>query len=417
MKVFRTWNEFQARLFAADKALDLGRGGISRLAALTGLSRTTITKAVEELGSGGKLVSPGEGRVRRVGGGRKRVEGVDPGVPELLKKILEETTAGDPMSLLRWTSKSTRTLAEELTRLGHPITWVTVARCLDDMGYSLQANRKTKEGPQHANRDAQFRYINRQVKALIAAGDPVISVDAKKKEMVGPFKNAGRTWRPKGKPREVNTKDFPSLAQGKALPYGVYDSGKNRAVVNVGVTHDPAELAVESIRRWWKLDGRKTYPEARRLLICADAGGSNGNRLRLWKLNRQQMADQIQIPITVCHYPPGTSKWNKIEHRLFSFISLNWKGEPLINYETIINLIGGTKTRTGLKVKAVLDTNQYEIGIKVSDEQLEGYGYVGIEFIRPGTIQSRRVSASDPPAIVHIIFSLPLSSTLSIHWA
>ena len=372
MKVFRTWNEFQARLFAADKALDLGRGGISRLAALTGLSRTTITKAVEELGSGGKLVSPGEGRVRRVGGGRKRVEGVDPGVPELLKKILEETTAGDPMSLLRWTSKSTRTLAEELTRLGHPITWVTVARCLDDMGYSLQANRKTKEGPQHANRDAQFRYINRQVKALIAAGDPVISVDAKKKERVGPFKNAGRTWRPKGKPRQVNTKDFPSLAQGKALPYGVYDSGKNRAVVNVGVTHDPAELAVESIRRWWKLDGRKTYPEARRLLICADAGGSNGNRLRLWKLNLQQMADQIQIPITVCHYPPGTSKWNKIEHRLFSFISLNWKGEPLINYETIINLIGGTKTRTGRKVKAVLDTNQYEIGIKVSDEQLEG---------------------------------------------
>ncbi len=365
-------NEFQARRFAADKALDLGRGGISRLAALTGLSRTTITKAVEELGSGGKLVSPGEGRVRRVGGGRKRVEGVDPGVPELLKKILEETTAGDPMSLLRWTSKSTRTLAEELTRLGHPITWVTVARCLDDMGYSLQANRKTKEGPQHANRDAQFRYINRQVKAPIAAGDPVISVDAKKKEMVGPFKNAGRTWRPKGKPREVNTKDFPSLAQGKALPYGVYDSGKNRAVVNVGVTHDTAELAVESIRRWWKLDGRKTYPEARRLLICADAGGSHGNRLRLWKLNLQPMADQIQIPITVCHYPPGTSQWNKIEHRLFSFISLNWKGEPLINYETIINLIGGTKTRTGLKVKAVLDTNQYEIGIKVSDEQLEG---------------------------------------------
>src|SRR5260370_840389 len=239
MKVFRTLNEFQARLFAADKALDLGRGGISRLA--------------------------------------------------------------------------------ELTRLGHPITWVTVARCLDDMGYSLQANRQTKEGPQHANRDAQFRYINRQVKALIAAGDPMISVDAKKKERVGPFKNAGRTWRPKGKPRVVNTKDFPSLAQGKALPYGVYDSGKNRAVVNVGVTHDPAELAVESIRRWWKLDGRKTYPEARRLLICADAGGSNGNRLPLWKLNLQQMADQIQIPITVCHYPPLPTNFNKVHHLPFPF--------------------------------------------------------------------------------------------------
>ncbi len=371
LKVFRTLNEFQARLFAADKALDLGRGGISRLSALTGLSRTTITKAVEELENGGKLAIPGEGRVRRVGGGRKKIEGVDPGVPDLLAKILEETTAGDPMSQLRWTSKSTRTLAEELTRLGHPVTWVTIARCLDDMGYSLQANRKSREGPQHADRDAQFRYINRQVKALLATGDPVISVDAKKKEMVGPFKNGGRTWRPKGKPREVNTKDFPSLAQGKALPYGVYDTGQNRAVVNVGVTHDTAEFAVESIRRWWKLDGRKSYPAAGRLLICADAGGSNGNRLRAWKLNLQQMADQIQIPITVCHYPPGTSKWNKIEHRLFSFISLNWRGEPLINYETIINLIGGTKTRTGLQVQAVLDTNEYEIGIKVSDEQLE----------------------------------------------
>ena len=371
LKVFRTLNEFQARLFVADKALDMGRGGVSRLSALTGLSRTTITKAVEELENGGRLVNPGEGRVRRVGGGRKKIEAVDPVVGDLLAEILEQTTAGDPMSQLRWTSKSTRTMAEELTRLGHPVTWVTVARCLDDMGYSLQANRKSKEGPQHADRDAQFRYINRQVKGLLGTGDPVISVDAKKKELVGPFKNGGRTWRPKGKPREVNTKDFPSLAQGKALPYGVYDTGQNRAVVNVGVTHDTAEFAVESIRRWWKLDGRKSYPAAGRLLICADAGGSNGNRLRAWKLNLQQMADEIQLPITVCHYPPGTSKWNKIEHRLFSFISLNWRGEPLINYETIINLIGGTKTRTGLKVKAVLDTNEYETGIKVSDDQLD----------------------------------------------
>src|ERR1017187_4737419 len=371
LKVFGTLNEFQARLLAADKALDMGRGGISRLSALTGLSRTTITKAAEELGRGGKLAKPGDGRTRRAGGGRKKVEAVDPEVRELLEKILKETTAGDPINLLRWTSKSTRTMAEELTRRGHPVTWVTVARCLDDMGYSLQANRKAKEGPQHANRDAQFRYINRQVKAVLGAGDPVISVDAKKKELVGPFKNAGRTWRPKGKPQEVNTKDFPSLAQGKALPYGVYDSGQNRAVVNVGITHDTAEFAVESIRRWWKLDGRKTYPAAGRLLICADAGGSNGNRLRAWKLNLQHLADQIQIPITVCHYPPGTSKWNKIEHRLFPFINLNWRGEPLINYQTIINLIGGTRTRTGLKVKAVLDTNEYETGIKVSHEQLD----------------------------------------------
>jgi hypothetical protein len=371
LRVFGTLNEFQARLFAADKSLDIGRGGISRVSALTSLSRTTITKAIEELGSGGKLVNPGDGRTRRVGGGRKKIEEVDPEVSKLLEKILKETTAGDPMSLLRWTSKSTRTIADELTRLGHPVTWMTVSRCLDDMGFSLQANRKAKEGPQHANRDAQFRYINRQVKAVLGKGDPVISVDAKKKELVGPFKNAGRTWRPKGKPQEVNTKDFPSLARGKALPYGVYDSGKNRAVVNVGITHDTAEFAVESIRRWWKLDGKQTYPAANRLLVCADAGGSNGNRLRAWKLNLQYLADQIKIPITVCHYPPGTSKWNKIEHRLFSFISLNWKGEPLINYETVVNLIGGTKTRTGLKVKAVLDTNDYEIGLKVSDEQLE----------------------------------------------
>jgi len=371
LKVFHTLNEFQARLFAADKALDPGRGGISRLSALTGLSRTTITKAVEELESGRKLVSPGEGRARRAGGGRKKVEGVDPDIADLLAKIVEETTAGDPMSQLRWTSKSTRTMAEELTRSGHPVSWVTAARCLDDMGYSLQASRKSKEGPQHADRDAQFRYINRQGKALLRTGDPVISVDAKKKELVGPFKNGGRTWRPKGKPQEVNTKDFPSLAQGKALPYGVYDTGQNRAVVNVGVTHDTAGFAVESIRRWWKLDGRKSCPAAGRLLICADAGGSNGNRLRAWKLNLQQMADQIRIPITVCHYPPGTSKWNRIEHRLFSFISLNWRGEPLINYETIINLIGSTRTRTGLKVKAVPDTNEYETGVKVSDEQLD----------------------------------------------
>jgi len=364
-------NEFQARLFAADKALDLGRGGISRLSALTGLSRTTITKAVEELEGRGKLRMPGAGRIRRVGGGRKKVERGDPGIRDLLEKILEETTAGDPMSLLRWTSKSTRTMAEELTGLGHPVSWVTVARCLDDMGYSLQANRKSKEGPQNADRDVQFRYIHRQVRAVLATGDPVISVDAKKKELVGPFKNAGRTWRPQGKPQEVNTKDFPSLAKGKALPYGVYDTGQNRAVVNVGVTHDTAEFAVESIRRWWKLDGQNSYPAAQRLLICADAGGSNGSRLRAWKLNLQQMANQIRIPITVCHYPPGTSKWNKIEHRLFSFISLNWRGQPLINYETIINLIGGTKTRTGLKVQAVLDTNEYETGIKVPDKEFE----------------------------------------------
>ena len=310
-------------------------------------------------------------RIRRPGAGRKPITQKYPRIKEELEKLVDPCTRGDPQSPLRWTSKSVRRLAAELTERGFEISADKVADLLRELKYTLQANRKTREGKQHPDRDAQFQYIAAHSQQFIAAGDPVISVDAKKKELVGPFKNGGRTWRPKGKPQEVNTKDFPSLAQGKALPYGVYDTGQNRAVVTVGVTHDTAEFAVESIRRWWKLDGRKSYREAGRLLICADAGGSNGNRLRAWKLNLQQMADQIRIPITVCHYPPGTSKWNKIEHRLFSFISLNWRGEPLINYETIINLIGGTKTRTGLTVKAVLDMNEYETGIKVSDEQLD----------------------------------------------
>jgi len=304
-------NEFQARLFAADKALDPGRGGISRLSALTGLSRTTITKAVEELESGRKLVSPGEGRARRAGGGRKKVEGVDPDIADLLAKIVEETTAGDPMSQLRWTSKSTRTMAEELTRSGHPVSWVTVARCLDDMGYSLQASRKSKEGPRHADRDAQFRYINRQGKALLRTGDPVISVDAKKKELVGPFKNGGRTWRPKGKPQEVNTKDFPSLAQGKALPCGVYDTRQNRAVVNGGVAHDTAEFCSGKhpamVETGWAKElsggGAITYPRRCR-----------GEQRKSTSRREAQPAA---------------------------------RGQPLINYETIINPIGSTRTRRG----------------------------------------------------------------------
>jgi hypothetical protein len=317
LKVFRTLNEYQARLFAADKALDLGRGGISRLSALTGLSRTTITKAVEELQSG-KPVSPGEGRVRRVGGGRKKVEGVDPGVRDMLEKILEETTAGDPMSQLRWTSKSTRTMAEELTRLGHPVTWVTVARCLDDMGYSLQANRKSKKGPQHADRDAQFRYINRQVKALLQTGDPVISVDAKKKELVGPFKNGGRTWRPKGKPQEVNTKDFPSLAQGKALPYGVYDTGQNRAVVNVGVTHDTAEFEWKASGDGGKWTGEGAtqrqgdYSSAQMLggatEIAFAAGNSTCNRWRIRSGYRSRSVTILREPASGTRSSTGSSR-------------------------------------------------------------------------------------------------------------
>jgi Rhodopirellula transposase DDE domain len=371
LRVLGTLNEYQARLFVADRAIKVGRGGVSRLARLTGMARVTITKGVRELRGRQRLKTPEAGRVRQPGGGRKKAEEVAPSIGQHLTWIVEETTAGDPMSLLKWTSKSTRAIAKELTRLGHPITGVTVGRCLRQMGYSLQANAKTKEGPQHPNRDAQFRYLNQQVKRFRRSGDPVISVDTRKKELVGAFKNGGRTWRRKGEPHRVNVHDFPSLSQGKAIPYGAYDVARDRAVVNVGVTHDTAEFAAESIRRWWRLDGRSHYRGAQRLLICADCGGSNGNRPRAWKVELQKLSNELKLPITVCHYPPGTSKWNKIEHRLFSFISLNWKGEPLVNYETVVNLIGGTRTRSGLAVKAVLDTREYQTGLEISAEQVE----------------------------------------------
>jgi len=371
LRVLSTLNEYQARLYVADRALDQGRGGISRLSKLTGMSRTTITRATADLNHRGRLRKAREGRIREAGGGRKKVEEADPGLQAELSKIMERTTAGDPMSALRWTNQSTPAIAEELTRQGHPVTDKTVARCLRQMGYSMQLNQKTREGPQHRHRDQQFRYLNRQVASFRKSGDPVLSVDAKKKELVGPFKNGGRTWRPKGDPHRVNVHDFPSQGEGKAIPYGAYEIGDDRAVVNVGVTHDTAEFAVASIRRWWKLAGRKRKPEARRILICADSGGSNSTRSRLWKLHLQELADDLRMAITVCHYPPGTSKWNKIEHRLFSFISMTWKGQPLINYETVVNLIGATTTKSGLRVKAVLDTNEYEIGLKVTKSQME----------------------------------------------
>ena len=371
MRVLGTLSEYQARLFVAERALDLGRGGITRLARLTGMSRVTITQGVKDLSSAARLRSASSGRVRNPGGGRKKVEDGDPVLLHQLREIVEETTAGDPMSPLKWTSKSTRTIALELTRSGHPVSSVTVGRCLEDMGYTLQANVKTREGTQHPDRDAQFRYLNRQVTTFRRDGSPVISVDTKKKELVGAFKNAGRRWLPKGKADAVSVHDFPHLGEGKAIPYGAYDIARDRAVVNVGVTHDTAEFAVESIRRWWRLDGKRHYRGADRLLICADSGGSNGNRQRAWKLHLQAFSDETAMAITVCHYPPGTSKWNQIEHRLFSFISLNWRGKPLLNFETVINLIGGTHTRSGLKVKAVLDTNQYETGVATPDEEID----------------------------------------------
>jgi hypothetical protein len=310
------------------------------------------------------------GRVRRAGGGRKCLEVADPELTARLEQLMDENTAGDPMSLLKWTHKSTARIAAELSRQGHPLSDETVRRRLKELGYSLQANRKGEEGPSPATRDAQFQYLNAQVRQFLACGAPVLSIDTKKKEQVGAFKNPGRTWRQKGQPRRVNAYDFRKLSEGPAIPYGAYDLRRNRGFVNVGMTHDTAEFAVESLRRWWKLLGRRSYAKAPGLLLCADGGGSNGSRTRAWKYYLQQWADELGLPVTVCHYPPGTSKWNKIEHRLFSFISLNWQGQPLVSYETVVNLIGATRTKTGLRVKATLDPKEYAVGIKISDEAM-----------------------------------------------
>jgi hypothetical protein len=370
LRVLGTLNEAQARVFVAQRAMEEGRGSVSRLARVTGMSRPTILKGMAELRVGRLPSRPETGRVRAAGGGRKRVEDAEPHVKRVLARLVEASTAGDPMSYLLWTNKSTRTLTEELARQGYAVSHVTVARCLRELGYSLQANVKTIEGTQHPDRDAQFRYLNEQVRRFVGSHDPVVSVDTKKKELIGSFENRGRRWQPTGEPEAVNVHDFPAQATGKAIPYGTYGVTRDEAVVNVGITHETAEFAVESIRRWWQLLGRKAYPRARRLLICADAGGSNGARLRAWKLHLQALADRLGMAVTVCHYPPGTSKWNKVEHRLFSFISMNWRGRPLLSYETVVNLIGGTTTKSGRRVKALLDTREYEPGRKITDKEM-----------------------------------------------
>jgi hypothetical protein len=369
LKVLGALNEAQARWYVAREAMARGRGGLKALHELTGMSRPTILRGMRELRERGAL-NTGE-RIRESGGGRKRLEEIDPGLETALEGIMNENTAGDPMSLLRWTNKSTSRIADELTRQGHAASDETVRRRLGALGYSLQGNVKSKDETAPAERDEQFRYINAQVKKFLNRSEPVISVDAKKKERVGNFKNGGKTWHPKGKPVEVNIYDYPHLGVGMAIPYGAYDVRRNEGFVNVGMSHDTAEFAVESLRRWWRTVGRRHYSKAKRLLVCADGGGSNGSRNRAWKYHLQRFSDQFNLAVTVCHYPPGTSKWNKIEHRMFSFISLNWQEQPLVSYETVVNLIGATRTTAGLRVKAKLDLKAYEAGVKISDQDMD----------------------------------------------
>ena len=356
------------RLLAANEARALGRSGISAVSRACGLSRKAISKGIKEIEAG---TAPPPGRVRQPGGGRRKITAHDPRLTGAMERMIDPETRGDPESPLRWTCKSTRTLAAQLSRQRHPISHTKVAQLLHDLGYSLQGNRKTEEGEDHPDRDAQFRYINTTVKRALAKGAPVVSVDTKKKELVGNYANGGEQWLPEKTPVKVKGHDFPGPDVPRAYPYGIYDLGQNTGFVNLGMDHDTGAFAVASIRGWWRHEGRRLYPEAKDLLITADAGGSNGSRLRLWKLELQKLADQTALSISVCHFPPGTSKWNKIEHRLFSFISSNWRGEPLRNYETIVHLISKTTTAMGLKVTCRLDRRKYPIGRKVTDEEMK----------------------------------------------
>jgi len=364
-------DERMRRQWAAAEARELGWGGISAVAIATGLSRPTIMAGFRELNQPAHERSAEAVRVRRPGAGRRPVTETDPELLKVLESLVEPVTRGHPESPLRWTCKSTRRLAEELTRQNHRVGARTVASLLRQAGYSLQANRKTREGVSHPDRNAQFEYINSRVTRFLKRGQPAVSVDTKKKELVGDFSNGGQEWRPEGEPEEVRVHDFLDKTLGKAVPYGVYDMANNQGWVSVGIDHDTAQFATNSIRRWWREMGQRRFPKASELLITADGGGSNGHRCRLWKVSLQELADDLGVILTVCHFPPGTSKWNKIEHRLFSFITSNWRGRPLVCHQTIVNLIASTTTRKGLIVKAALDTNQYETKIKVTDEQLE----------------------------------------------
>jgi len=363
-------DERMKRQWAAAESRDLGWGGVTAVAQATGLSRTTITAGLRELDLPARQRAAEAARVRRPGGGRHCLPQTDAGLLAALESLIEPTTRGDPESSLRWTCKSLRRLAEELTGQDHPISPNSVAALLHEAGYSLQANRKTREGASHPDRNAQFEHINAWVRQFQERDQPAISVDTKKKELVGDFRNAGQEWRPRGQPQEVRVHDFPDKTLGKAIPYGVYDILNNQGWVSVGIDHDTAQFATNSIRRWWREMGCRRFPRARQLLITADGGGSNNSRCRLWKVSLQRLADDLGLELQVCHFPPGTSKWNKIEHRMFSFITQNWRGRPLVSHQAIVNLIASTTTRTGLVVKAALDTEHYDTAIKVADEEL-----------------------------------------------
>jgi Rhodopirellula transposase DDE domain len=366
-------DERVTRLWAAAEARSLGRGGVAIVTAATGIQGKRIwhgQRDLDQIQAVPPEQKPQEQRIRRPGAGRKPLTQTDPTLLSDLDSLVDPVTRGDPESPLRWTCKSKAKLAEELETMGHAISATKVGRLLHDLGYSLQSTRKTIEGKQHSDRNAQFKYINSKAKSFLRRGQPVISVDTKKKELVGDFKNAGREWQPQGEPEKVQVHDFIGDGLGKAIPYGVYDLAENVGSVSVGIDHDTAEFAVQSIRNWWRTMGSKTYPEAMEVLITADAGGSNSYRNRLWKTSLQKFADETGLSICVSHFPPGTSKWNKIEHRLFSHISQNWRGRPLTTFEAIVSLIGGTKTTTGLRVKAKLDRRRYPLGKKVTNAVL-----------------------------------------------
>jgi len=359
----------------------MGWGGVTTVSMATGLARNTISAGIAELNE--RRLHPSEAvraTIRRPGGGRKPLTQIDPGLRPALAALVDPATRGHPESPLLWTSKSTAKLAGELTRQGHRVSDRTVAALLKQEHYSLQANRKTQEGSSHPDRDAQFEYINRQAIAALREDRPVVSVDTKKKELVGEFKNSGQEWQPRGQPQTVKVHDFPDKKLGKAIPYGVYDVANNEGWVSVGTNHDTAEFAAASIGRWWREMGRRRFPGATRLMVTADGGGSNSSRSRLWKVALQDLANELNLELEVCHFPPGTSKWNKIEHRLFCFITKNWRGRPLTTYQTIVNLIGSTTSKTGLTVRAALDTNDYPTGRKVSKKQLAAVNCTPAEF-------------------------------------